>query len=110
MKSLLIGEAASPANVRKIVEAIESVPGIGRVIHQRTLHVGPEELVVAAKVAVRAGAEAEAVADAIDAAEVRAREAVSDLTLLIYLEPDIDRGQAAATPPGHQAAVEAPAR
>jgi len=59
---------------------------------------------------VRAGAEAEAVADAIDAAEVRAREAVSDLTLLIYLEPDIDRGQAAATPPGHQAAVEAPAR
>ncbi len=110
MKSLLIGEAASPANVRKIVEAIESVPGIGRVIHQRTLHVGPEELVVAAKVAVRAGAEAEAVADAIDAAEVRAREAVSDLTLLIYLEPDIDRGQSAAPSSGAQAAVEAPAR
>ena len=50
MKSLLLGESASPEHIGRIVAAIESVDGIDRVIHQRTLHVGPEEVVVAAKV------------------------------------------------------------
>jgi cation diffusion facilitator family transporter len=90
MKSLLLGEAATPEHVRRIVEALESVPAVDRVIHQRTLHVGPEEVVVAAKIAVAAAASAGDVAEAIDAAEVRARDAVPELTLLIYLEPDID--------------------
>jgi cation diffusion facilitator family transporter len=92
MKSLLLGESASPAHIGRIVAAIESVDGIDRVIHQRTLHVGPEEVVVAAKVAVPSGTTAEDIADAINAAEVKAREAAPDLTLLMYLEPDIDTG------------------
>jgi cation diffusion facilitator family transporter len=95
MKSLLLGEAASPVHLEKIMAAITSTPGIDRVIHQRTLHVGPEEVVVAAKVAVPAGAGADDIAVAIDGAEVRCREAVPDLTLLIYLEPDIDRSRTA---------------
>jgi divalent metal cation (Fe/Co/Zn/Cd) transporter len=90
MKSLLLGEAASPEHVRRIVDAIESVPVIDRVIHQRTLHVGPEEVVVAAKIAVAGGSTAGDISDAIDAAEVSARRALPDLNLLIYLEPDID--------------------
>jgi cation diffusion facilitator family transporter len=93
MKSLLLGEGASPAQVDSLVRAIESAPGIERVIHQKTLHVGPEELVVAAKVAVLADTSAATVADAINAAEAAAREAVPGLTLLMYLEPDIDTGQ-----------------
>jgi cation diffusion facilitator family transporter len=94
MKSLLLGESASPANIATIVQAVESVPRIDRVIHQRTVHVGPDEVVVAIKFAVTPGARAEDIADAINAAEGRAREALPGLTLLMYLEPDIDTRRA----------------
>jgi cation diffusion facilitator family transporter len=98
MKSLLLGESATPGHLAKIVAGIESAPGIERVIHQRTVHLGPEEVVVAAKVAVARGAKAEDIADAINAAEAQARAAVPDLTLLIYLEPDIDTGRPVTGP------------
>ena len=62
--------------------------GVISVIHLRTLHVGPEELLVAAKVEVPAAETAEDVAHAIDAAEDRVRAAVPIATL-IYLEPDL---------------------
>ncbi len=97
MKSLLVGESASPENLAAIVRSIEAAPGIDRVIHQRTLHVGPEEVVVAVKVAVARGLRAEEIADAINVAEAEAREAVPDLTLLMYLEPDIDTGVTSAS-------------
>jgi cation diffusion facilitator family transporter len=90
MKSLLLGESATPDHVATIVGAVESVPGIDRVIHQRTVHVGPEEVVVALKFAVARGARAEDIAESINLAEARSREALPDLTLLMYLEPDID--------------------
>jgi len=88
MKSLLVGESASPDVQRAIVAAIEGGPQIERVIHLRTLHVGPESLLVAAKVAVRSGEVAEAIAAGIDAAEQRIR-AVVPIAGLIYLEPDL---------------------
>src|SRR5579859_3843304 len=88
MKSLLIGESASPDVQQAIVAAIEGGPPIDRVIHLRTLHVGPDSLLVAAKVAVRPGELAEAIAAGIDAAEHRIREAVP-IAGLIYLEPDL---------------------
>jgi cation diffusion facilitator family transporter len=88
MKSLLIGESASPEVQRSIVAAIEEVPLIQQVIHLRTLHVGPETLLVAAKVAVRRGELAEAIAASIDEAERKIRAAVS-IAGLIYLEPDL---------------------
>ncbi|HET8614884.1 MAG TPA: cation diffusion facilitator family transporter [Actinomycetales bacterium] len=91
MKSLLLGEGASPAQVRKICAALVG-EGVESVIHQRTLHLGPEELLVAAKVAVPAAVTATEVAEAIDAAERRVREAVP-IARIIYLEPDIKRGQ-----------------
>ncbi len=88
MKSLLVGEAASPEAQRAIVAAIEAGPGIERVIHLRTLHIGPESLLVAAKVAVRPADTAASIAAAIDAAERRIRAAVPIATL-IFLEPDL---------------------
>jgi len=88
MKSLLIGESASPDVQRAIVAAIEDGPPIERVIHLRTLHVGPDSLLVAAKVAVRPGELAEAIAVGIDAAERRIRAGVP-IAGLIYLEPDL---------------------
>jgi cation diffusion facilitator family transporter len=89
-KSLLLGEAASPEDVAAIEQAIAAGPEVDRVIHMRTLHLGPEELLVAAKIAVRHDDTAAEVARAIDAAEVRVREAVP-IARVIYLEPDIDR-------------------
>jgi len=88
MKSLLIGESASPDVEAAIVAAIEDGPDVERVIHLRTLHVGPETLLVAAKIGVLHNDTAESVAAGIDAAERRIRAAVP-IAELIFLEPDI---------------------
>jgi len=87
MKSLLIGEGGSPSDVRAIETALTG-DGVESVIHMRTLHIGPEELLVAAKIAVTATASAADVARTIDAAERRVREVVP-IARLIYLEPDL---------------------
>jgi cation diffusion facilitator family transporter len=89
MKSLLLGEGGTPENVRAIEAAI---PGgcVESIIHMKTLHLGPEELLVGAKIAVSADATAEDVADGIDAAEHRIREAVP-IARVIYLEPALRR-------------------
>ena len=94
MKSLLVGEAATGDQERAIKAALEGdhESPVERVIHLRTLHLGPEELLVCAKLAVGRADFAYQVAAAIDGAEQRAREAVPGLSLVIYLEPDIDRG------------------
>jgi cation diffusion facilitator family transporter len=89
-KSLLIGESATPDAQRRIVEALTGAEGVESVIHMRTQHLGPEELLVAAKIAVRHDDSAAAVARAIDAAEARVRAAVP-IARVIYLEPDIRR-------------------
>ena len=85
-KSLLVGEAASPADVRNISAA--TIGGrIERIIHLRTMHLGPEELLVAAKVAMNTDTTFVEVASEIDAAENRIRAAVPSARV-IYLEPD----------------------
>ena len=88
--SLLVGEGATDGDHNKIVSAIESTPGVDSLIHIKTLYLGPDELMVAAKFAVAPKATATEVAKAIDAAEVRVRAAVP-AARVIYLEPDILR-------------------
>jgi cation diffusion facilitator family transporter len=89
-KSLLLGESATPEDQRKIVAALEAGPDAVSVIHMKTLHLGPDEVLVAAKIAVaRADTAADVAAD-IDAAEARIRAAVP-IARLIYLEPDLRR-------------------
>ncbi|MFH0180857.1 cation diffusion facilitator family transporter [Streptomyces cacaoi] len=87
-KSLLLGEAATAEDVRKIEAAVVDGDTVTRVIHMRTLHLGPEELLVAAKIAVQHDDTATQVATAINAAEARIRTAVP-IARVIYLEPDI---------------------
>ncbi|GAA2220255.1 cation diffusion facilitator family transporter [Streptomyces nogalater] len=87
-KSLLLGEAAGIEEVKKIEAAIVDGDTVTRIIHMRTLHLGPEELLVAAKIAVRHDDTAAEIATAIDAAEARIRAAVP-IARVIYLEPDI---------------------
>jgi divalent metal cation (Fe/Co/Zn/Cd) transporter len=89
MKSLLIGESASRAHQLAITEALPG-EGVESIIHMRTLHLGPDELLVAAKIAVDPTATGEEVAEAIDAAERRVRRAVP-IARAIYLEPDLRR-------------------
>ncbi len=87
-KSLLLGEAAGAESVHKIEQALTGSPGVERVIHMKTLHLGPEEVLVAAKIAVAEGESASAVAEIINRAEVNIRTAKPMVTAL-YLEPDI---------------------
>ena len=87
--SLLLGESADPVDVDAVRTALVG-PGIASVIHLRTVHLGPDELLVAAKIEVGARDTAEQIAAAIDAAEARVR-AVVPIATLIYLEPDVRR-------------------
>ncbi|MEU5864929.1 MULTISPECIES: cation diffusion facilitator family transporter [unclassified Nonomuraea] len=89
-KSLLLGEGASPEVEEQIRVALEGAPEVTRIIHMRTLHLGPEELLVAAKIAVAHDDTAGEVARGIDEAERRIRDAVP-IARVIYLEPDLDR-------------------
>lgn len=93
-KSWLIGEGATAEDVAKIRGVLVG-PGVESVIHLKTLHVGPEELLVAAKIELSKVDSAEQVAEVIDAAERRIRAAVP-IARLVYLEPDLRRNVDAA--------------
>lgn len=97
-KSLLVGESAGPEQVARIRAALVDGSTVTGVIHMRTMHLGPEELLVAAKIAVRHDDTAGKVASAIDAAESRIRTAVP-IARVIYLEPDVYNAEAAAAGP-----------
>jgi cation diffusion facilitator family transporter len=89
MKSLLIGEGARPPVLAAIVDGLKGGE-VRNVIHLRTQYLGPEELLVAAKIALTPGLPMEDVARAIDEAEARVRSAVP-AARMIYLEPDLER-------------------
>lgn len=90
MKSLLIGESASPADERAICDALASSPSVRKVIHMRTEHLGPDELLVAAKIELDHDLTLPDLAARIDDAEANLRSAVPKARL-IYLEPDVTR-------------------
>ncbi len=90
MKGLLIGESASPADVTKIASTLASAPSVRRLIHLRTEHLGPDDLLVAAKLEFDSDLTLEALAEAIDEAERELREAVP-IAHLVYIEPDVYR-------------------
>lgn len=91
-KSLLVGEGGSPEDVEAIRAAVLAAEGIDSLIHLKTMYLGPDQLLVAAKVAVTPTDSAADVATAIDNAETGIRTAVP-VAQVIYLEPDIRRSQ-----------------
>jgi divalent metal cation (Fe/Co/Zn/Cd) transporter len=101
-KSLLLGESATGADVARIEAALVG-EGVPSVIHLRTMHLGPDELLVGAKIEVAATESAAEVAAAIDAAERRVRAAVPIATV-IYLEPDLRRLPGADSDPATSSA------
>ena len=90
MKSLLIGEAASPAQEQAIRRVLEGDASVRRLIHMRTQHLGPDELLVGCKIELTNVTDARTVAECIDALEAKVREAVPEARVL-YLEPDVAR-------------------
>lgn len=90
MKSLLIGESATPRERQAIRDAIEGHPSVRRLIHLRTEHLGPEEILVGAKIELDAALDTAGVAAEIDDVERAIRGAVPSARV-IYLEPDVFR-------------------
>ncbi|KKX98709.1 cation diffusion facilitator family transporter [Microbacterium sp. Ag1] len=89
-KSLLVGEGATQADHDRIVDAINAGDEIEKIIHMKTLYLGPDELMVAAKIALNADKPLREAADDIDAIEARIREAVP-VARVVYIEPDVYR-------------------
>jgi cation diffusion facilitator family transporter len=95
--SLLVGEGATAEDTGKIRKALKETDGVESIIHMKTLYLGPDELMVGAKIAVGEKATGKQIAKVIDAAEENVRTAVP-AARVIYLEPDIAREPAAAKP------------
>lgn len=90
MHSLLIGEGATGDELDAIRTALEQTEHVDRVIHLRTQYLGPEEMLVGAKIALEPTTHLATVAAAIDNAEAAVRAAVPEARI-IYIEPDLDR-------------------
>jgi cation diffusion facilitator family transporter len=95
MKSLLIGESASPTTLTAIRDALAAGDGVTHVIHLRTVHLGPEDLLVAAKLAFRPELPLRTVADTVNAIEAGLRARVPEARL-VFIEPDVYRPERAA--------------
>jgi cation diffusion facilitator family transporter len=92
-KNLLIGEAATPETQEAIAAAMNAAPQVRRIIHMRTEHLGPDELLVAAKLEFDLDLTMPELARAIDDVEARVRSVVPSAHLM-YLEPDVHRAEA----------------
>lgn len=90
MKSLLIGESASEADEAAIRRAIEGADDVSRLIHLRTEHLGPDDILVTAKLEFRPDLTMAELAGVVDAVEARMRAAVPAATR-IFVEPDVYR-------------------
>jgi cation diffusion facilitator family transporter len=93
VSGLLVGESALPEQEAAIRAALGAQPGVDSLIHMRTLHTGPDELLVAVKIGVSRDLPSHELAVVIDDAERRVREAVPTAKW-IYIEPDIERAPA----------------
>ena len=92
MTAMLVGEGALPEEYEAVRAALESAPLVERVIHLRTLHVGPDALLVGAKIAIAHSQTAEDIARGIDEAERLLRASVPSAQY-VFLEPDFDRNK-----------------
>jgi cation diffusion facilitator family transporter len=96
MKSLLIGESVLPSLEQRIRGAITEGPEVKRIIHLRTMHQGPEDVLVATKLEFAVDSVRDLV-DAIDAVEARVRAALP-IARMIFVEPDVYRSKGDARP------------
>jgi cation diffusion facilitator family transporter len=96
MKGLLIGESASASDIRRIAATLEGAPAVRRLIHLKTQHLGPDELLVGAKLEFEPDLSVDELAEAINGAEKALREAVP-IARVVYIEPDVYRPAVASS-------------
>ncbi len=96
-KSLLVGEGATVEDDKRIRDVINAQADVDALIHMKTLYLGPDELLVAAKVAFAPSSKLTDVAASINSLEAAIREAVP-IARVIYLEPDVYRAPNEANP------------
>jgi cation diffusion facilitator family transporter len=106
MKSLLIGESATVQKQRTIEDTINGDARVRRLIHMRTEHIGPEELLVGCKIEFDPTLTMDQLAAAVNDVETAVRAAVPE-SRIMYLEPDIAAAAEASGPA--QAPTPAPA-
>lgn len=97
-KSLLVGEGANQTDLDLIMDAIVGCPDVEKIIHLKTLYLGPDELLVAAKIALSSDKTVREAADDINHIEKQIREAVP-VARAIYIEPDVYRPAIDPEPP-----------
>lgn len=97
-KSLLVGEGASQTDLDLIMDAIVGCADVEKLIHLKTLYLGPDELLVAAKIALTSDKTVREAAADIDDIEKQIRDAVP-VARVIYIEPDVYRPAIDPTPP-----------
>ncbi|WP_350347998.1 cation diffusion facilitator family transporter [Agromyces sp. G08B096] len=97
-KSLLVGEGANDDDVARIEQAILEGDEVERIIHMKTLYLGPDELLVAAKLGLAADQKLLEVSAATNVVEQRIRQAVP-AARVIYIEPDVYVDPNTTTPP-----------
>jgi divalent metal cation (Fe/Co/Zn/Cd) transporter len=107
MKSLLIGESADAKVQSSIRSAIEAESSVEALIHMRTQHLGPDELLVGAKVAFLAGLSIPELADAVNGVEASVR-ATAPSVRIMYIEPDVMRTSIPAGAVAPQDVVDSP--
>ncbi len=88
MKSLLMGETADPKVQQAIRERVEADDAVQRLIHLRTQHLGPDELLIGAKVAFVDHLSVPELAAAVNRVEDTVRRAVPEARVM-YIEPDV---------------------
>ncbi|HWG02337.1 MAG TPA: cation diffusion facilitator family transporter [Trebonia sp.] len=85
-RDYLIGKAADPSELKTIRGVIEETPGIDEILDLRTMHLGPDQLIVAARVAFSDRFSADNAEDAADDIDRRLRERLPSATHL-FLDP-----------------------
>jgi cation diffusion facilitator family transporter len=96
-KDLLIGQAVTPAQRGRMLEILEGTPGVERVIHLRTMHLGPDDVLVGLKIAVGEATPSGDAARLVDEIEARLR---AELPILkrIYVELGTPAARAPVSP------------
>jgi divalent metal cation (Fe/Co/Zn/Cd) transporter len=84
---LLIGESATPEMRRDVVKAAQSTPGVRRITQLLTLHLGPDDVVGALKVAFEPNSTVEQVEEITNEMERRIRAQVPSMKKL-FVEVD----------------------
>ncbi|WP_062518610.1 cation diffusion facilitator family transporter [Demequina silvatica] len=95
-REMLLGESAVPEDIEKITTALHDA-GYPDIIHLRTVHIGPEDILVTAKVGAQPGESLATIGARTDDAEARIRAAVPNVHL-IFIEPDVRHAEPAAEP------------